>query len=143
MAGNLDKAEQARQRADELVQAATEARERGYTLYTKFRVGAAVLTSGGRIFTGANVENVSYGLSMCAERVAVFNAVAAGEREIVAVAIVSRGGVYPCGACLQVMQEFAGDEPPVIIAAATDGAVEVKTLSECLPCAFTEFIAEA
>lgn len=122
---------------DELIHAATEARKNAYAPYSRFPVGAAVLTPGGRIFTGCNVENVSFGLTVCAERVAVANAVAAGEREIVAVAIVVGGAAAnPCGACLQVIQEFAGNKPPTVISAGTDGSVVVKSLSDCLPYAF-------
>ena len=135
-----DKHRQARDRRDEVVTAATKAGEAAYAPYSGFQVGAAVLTATGRIFTGCNVENVSYGLTVCAERVAVWNAVAAGEREVVAVAVVTDGPlVFPCGACLQVIQEFAGTEPPVIIAANLEGAAEVRSLAECLPCAFTSF----
>lgn len=139
----LNKAEQARAHTDELLAAAAAARYQAYAPYSRFRVGAAVLTAGGQIFTGCNVENVSYGLAICAERVAVFKAAADGEREVVAVAVVIEGEpAFPCGACLQVIQEFAGEEPPVIIAANTSGAVETKRLSECLPCAFTRFTSE-
>ena len=137
MAGGPETAKRARQK---LIAAALKAREQAYAPYSRFRVGAAVLTSSGRIFTGCNVENVSYGLTVCAERVAVWNAAAAGERELVAVAVVTDGApVFPCGACLQVIQEFAGTEPPVIIAANLEGAAVVRSLSECLPCAFTSF----
>ena len=124
----------------DLVRAAVEARERAYAPYSRFRVGAAVLAASGRIFTGCNVENVSYGLTVCAERAAVWKAASEGEREIAAVAVVVEGRpAFPCGACLQVIQEFAGKEPPVIIAASTDGTSETRSLSECLPCAFTRF----
>lgn len=139
MASKLNKSEQAQGRIFDLLRIATEACEKAYAPYSKFKVGAAVLTADGKIFGGANIENVSYGLTVCAERVAVMSAVAAGEREIVAVAIVTEGGIYPCGACLQVIQEFAGEEPPVIITASLDDSMTVKSLSECLPCAFTKF----
>lgn len=121
----------------ELIRAASEVRENAYAPYSKFKVGAAALTSTGRIFIGCNVENVSFGLTICAERVAVAGAVAAGEREITAVAIVTDGvPANPCGACLQVMQEFAGSASPVIISVGTDGSIDEKPLSTCLPCAF-------
>jgi cytidine deaminase len=90
-----------------LVDRALKARERAYCPYSQFRVGAAVLTESGQIFDGANVENASYGLSMCAERVAIQSAVAAGARVIVAMAIATETGASPCGACRQVAQEFA------------------------------------
>lgn len=125
------------QQKKELILAASEARKNAYAPYSKFKVGAAVLTSTGRIFVGCNVENISFGLTICAERVAVANAVAAGEQEIAAVAIVTEGApVNPCGACLQVIQEFAGDASPIIISVGTDGSIDEKLLSTCLPCAF-------
>lgn len=130
------------QRTEELIRAASDARKQAYAPYSKFRIGAAVLTTNGKIFTGCNVENVSYGLSICAERVAVGNMAASGEREIAAVAVFSNGGVFPCGACLQVIQEFSGKEPPLIIAAGTDGSVQMKSLDQCLPCAFKDFEGE-
>jgi len=93
---------------DSLVNAAWEARERAYAPYSNFPVGAAVLAADGRIFAGCNVENLSYGLTQCAERVAVGMAVAAGAREMVAVAVVAdtRVPISPCGACRQVLAEF-------------------------------------
>jgi cytidine deaminase len=90
----------------------------------------------GRIFTGCNVENASYGLSICAERVAITNAVASGQREIIVLAVVTESQAYPCGACLQFIQEFAGEESPIILTADLKGTLAKKTLSECLPCAF-------
>jgi cytidine deaminase len=92
----------------DLVRAAQKARRNAYAPYSRFRVGAAVLTDSGRVFLGANVENASYGLTVCAERVAVLSAVSAGERGIVALAIAGSGQrwCYPCGACRQVIAEF-------------------------------------
>lgn len=140
----MSKLSLAEQRKGDLIEAAKQARENAYAPYSRFRVGAAVLTGSGRIFTGSNVENVSYGLSICAERVAIGSMVAAGEREISAIAIVTTETLaFPCGACLQVIQEFAGDEPPLIIAAGKDGREEVRRLSECLPCAFKNFKPES
>lgn len=139
----LDKLKLTQTHIDELVDAAKSARERAYAPYSHFRVGAAVLMAGDTIFTGSNVENVSYGLSNCAERTAIFNAVAAGEQDIVALAVVTEGKpVYPCGACLQVIQEFSGETPPMIIAANTAGDYSIKSLSECLPNAFKDFSPE-
>lgn len=93
---------------DQLVQAAWQAREAAYAPYSNFAVGAALLAVDGRIFLGCNVENISYGLTNCAERVAVGAAIAAGAREFVAVAVVADTGVpiSPCGACRQVLAEF-------------------------------------
>ncbi len=125
---------------DGLIDAARAARESAYAPFSNFKVGAAVLVSSGRVFTGCNVENASFGLTVCAERVAIWKAVSEGEREIVAVAISVDGKpAMPCGACLQVMQEFAGDSSPVVIAAGSDGEVIRYTLAELMPHAFEEF----
>jgi cytidine deaminase len=93
---------------DTLIGAAWQAREMAYAPYSNFAVGAALLAKDGRIFTGCNVENISYGLTNCAERVAIGAAVAAGVREFLAVAVVADTGVpiSPCGACRQVLAEF-------------------------------------
>ena len=101
---------------DQLVAAAWQAREAAYAPYSNFAVGAALLATDGRIFLGCNVENISYGLTNCAERVAIGAAVAAGARKFVAVAVVADTGVpiSPCGACRQVLAEFG--VPRVILA---------------------------
>jgi len=93
---------------DTLVGAAWAVRDRAYAPYSKFRVGAALLAADGRVFTGCNVENLSYGLTICAERVAVGTAIAAGASEFSAVAVVAdtKVPISPCGACRQVMAEF-------------------------------------
>ncbi|MGB9593801.1 MAG: cytidine deaminase [Anaerolineae bacterium] len=119
----------------DLVRAALEAREKAYAPYSKYRVGAALLTRSGRVFTGANVENASYGLSVCAERVAAFNAVAEGEREFEAIAVATGNGVLPCGACRQVLAEFAPDMR--VIVADADGNTRTYRLSDLLPGRFT------
>jgi cytidine deaminase len=98
------------QRAD-LIAAACEARQRAYVPYSHYAVGAALLLEDGRIITGVNVENVSYGLTICAERTAVFKMVSEGVQRFTAVAICTENGGSPCGACRQVMTEFAGDVP--------------------------------
>ena len=118
-----------------LIAAATEARRRAYAPYSRFAVGAAVL-AGGRIYSGANVENASYGLSNCAERAAVFAAVGAGERRIEAVAVVTDtpAPTPPCGACRQVLNEFG---PGMTVLSATlSGAVTRTNLSDLLPASF-------
>lgn len=133
----MNKAELTAGREQELISLAAAARENAYAPYSHFRVGAAVLTASGRIYTGCNVENVSYGMTICAERVAVSKAISDGEREIIALAVVVEGEpAMPCGACLQVIQEFAGEESPVIIASNTEGSVARSTLTECMPRAF-------
>jgi len=118
---------------DPLIDAASKARERAYAPYSKFAVGAALLTKSGRIITGCNVENLSFGLTICAERAAVFAAIALGEKEFEAVAVVadSRTPVTPCGACRQVLAEFAEDLP--ICSANLQDARFVSTLRELLP----------
>ncbi len=120
---------------DRLVDAAGTARQRAYAPYSGFRMGAAVLTAQGNILTGSLVENVSLGLAMCAERVALFSTVAAGERPI-ALALVSprTDGVVtcPCGACLQVGLELGGPGL-VVVAVATDGERHQATVRELLP----------
>ena len=92
---------------DELLKLAAEARENAYAPYSGFQVGAALLASNGKVFTGCNVENASYGLSNCAERTAVFKSVSEGIREFTAIAISVPGGGSPCGACRQVLNEFS------------------------------------
>jgi cytidine deaminase len=92
---------------EELLRKAAEAARQAYAPYSRFPVGAALLAEDGRIFTGCNVENASYGLTNCAERVAVGAAVAAGCRRFAALAVAVRGGGSPCGACRQVLHEFA------------------------------------
>ncbi len=96
--------------AAELVQKAVEARARAYAPYSGFAVGAALLAKDGRVFTGCNVENASYGLTVCAERVALFKAISEGAREFVALAVACGASpCAPCGACRQVLYEFAPD----------------------------------
>ena len=93
----------------QLLMAACEAREKAYAPYSDYAVGAAILAADGQIFTGVNVENASYGLSICAERSAVFSAVTAGVRRIVAVTVCTQNAGSPCGACRQVLSEFGSD----------------------------------
>lgn len=120
--------------AEALVQEAAEARRRAYIPYSHFAVGAALLTRSGKVYTGCNIENASYGLTVCAERVAIWKAVSEGEREFVALAVVTADGVSPCGACRQVMAEFA-PEMPVLIAD-PQGVRWTVTPLELLPGAF-------
>ncbi len=118
-----------------LVHAAVEARRAAYAPYSQFAVGAALLTESGAIITGANVENASYGLTVCAERVAVFRAVAQGERRFRALAISLTGAGAPCGACRQVLHEFAPGLP-ILMADPEGGTVQETTLAALLPRAF-------
>jgi cytidine deaminase len=91
----------------ELVQLAQSAREKAYAPYSHYDVGAALLTVSGQVFTGCNVENAAYPMAICAERTAIVKAVSEGQREFIAIAIATRDGGTPCGACRQVMSEFA------------------------------------
>jgi cytidine deaminase len=124
----------------DLVMAAAKARQRAVAPYSKFKVGAALLTKSGEIVTGANVESASYGLTCCAERVALFNALTAGKRNFVAVAVVARapGGPMPCGACRQLLAEYA---PHAVVWVADSGvlrAIKEFSVRELLPSAFIE-----
>jgi cytidine deaminase len=118
---------------DALLAAARAARENSYAPHSKFRVGAAVRSSSGRIFGGCNIESASYGLGACAERVAVLKAVSEGERVLQAVAIVTDAEMPtpPCGACRQILWEFCGDVE--VILATMKGDVEVHRLSALFP----------
>jgi cytidine deaminase len=117
----------------ELVVAACDARQQAYAPYSRFPVGAAVQADDGPIVSGCNVENASYGLTVCAERVAVLAAVAAGHRKFVAIAVVSQGGVTPCGACRQVLAEFADDLVVLLVDADHPDRVREVKLSALLP----------
>lgn len=119
---------------DALIAAACQVRERAYAPYSNYPVGSAVLTGDGRIFTGVNVENAVYGLTICAERAAVFAAVGAGEREILAVAVCTRNGGSPCGSCRQVLSEFAGNIPVWMVD--DQGNIREAGLHQLLPDVF-------
>jgi cytidine deaminase len=117
---------------DELLQRAREVREHAHAPYSGFRVGAAVRAASGRVYVGCNVENASYGATVCAERSAVFAMVAAGETALVEVAIFTHGDApaMPCGMCRQVLSEFGTD---VVVRSATPGESTESTLTELLP----------
>lgn len=112
------------------------ARASAYAPYSRFTIGAAVLSEDGRTYTGSNVENASYGLTICAERIAIGSAIASGSRKIIALAVSAIPAAWPCGACRQVLAEFAGPETPVIIAEG-ENIIAMRSLSELLPEAFT------
>lgn len=123
-------------RVRRLENAAREAAKKSYSPYSRFAVGAAVLTASGKIFTGTNVENASYGLCNCAERTAIFTAVAAGERELDAVVVYTPTPKpsSPCGACRQVIHEFGAQ---AVVVAICDGPERIETtLAQLLPHAF-------
>lgn len=129
-----------------LVEAAEKVRDEAYNPYSKFYVGAALLTTSGEIITGANVENASYGVTICAERSALFNANSMGKRKIKAIAIITRGENFdteeptaPCGACRQAIYEFSqisGVDITVIYANTKKDRIIVTTISQLLPGAF-------
>lgn len=128
----------AQETIDTLVARARAAQQQAYVPYSHYPVGAAVLAGSGTIYSGCNVENASFGLTVCAERVAVWAAVAAGEREITAVAVVTPNGAAPCGACRQVLAEFLpaqGERDMLVIVDRGDAQLALR-LSELLPFAF-------
>lgn len=120
-----------------LVSAAKDALKKSYSPYSRIKVGVAALGASGKVYTGVNVENASYGLTICAERAAVFNAVTGGEKKIKAVAIVWNrpGFAVPCGACRQVIAEFGKDAD--IVMASKNGKYKVAKLSKLLPSCFS------
>ena len=132
----------------ELIRKAMEQLNYAYAPYSEFRVGAALLCTDGRVFTGCNIENAAYTPSNCAERTAFFKAVSEGERDFEAIAIVGgkKGKIEdycaPCGVCRQVMAEFCHVESFKIIMAKTEEDYQVCTLEELLPKAFTPKILE-
>lgn len=126
-----------------LIEKAIQAREASYSPYSNYQVGAALLTEGGEIFTGCNIENAAYSPTNCAERTAFFKAVSEGKRKFSAIAIV--GGTknkeitqyaYPCGVCRQVMMEFCDPQTFQIIVAKSKNEYEIKTLLQLLPDGF-------
>ena len=118
---------------------AIDARENAYVPYSKFKVGAAVITVDGSIYTGCNIENASYGATNCAERTAIFKAVSEGHKKIKAIAVVGdmSTNTYPCGICRQVIVEFATEDIQIILVKNEEEYV-VKTMEEILPGAFTK-----
>ncbi len=130
---------------DELIKKAFEALENAYTPYSKFNVGAVLLCGNGNVYTGCNIENASYGASVCAERVAIFKAISNGETNFSKIAIVSKsdneefkdfseGLTFPCGICRQVMSEFKINE---IILQDKDNNIEIYKLEDLLPKSFS------
>ena len=124
----------------ELIRAAAQAREGAVAPYSKFKVGAVLLTEAGEIIGGANVESASYGLTCCAERVALFSALTSGKRNFVAVAVVARaaGGAMPCGACRQLLAEYAPDARVFVADSLKLGAIKEFSIKALLPGAFLD-----
>ena len=119
-----------------LIDMANDVRQHSYAPYSKYRVGAAVRTKSGRVFTGVNVENAAYPHGMCAERVAIFKAISEGEQEFDVISVVTDNGGSPCGGCRQVMAEF-GLDTLVLIANGEGKLMQEMTVKELLPEAFT------
>ena len=124
------------ERRAQLIDTALSARELAYAPHSDFQVGAALLTESNEIVTGCNIENASYGLTICAERTAIGNAVSSGQRKFTALAVASSGGVTPCGACRQVLAEFCEDLPIILVDADLPDAVREARLCELLPDTF-------
>ena len=118
-----------------LIDAANAVRQHAYVPYSMYRVGGALQTKSGRVFTGVNVENAAYPQTMCAERIAIFKAVSEGEREFAAIAVVTDNGVTPCGGCRQVLSEF-GLDTIVVLANSQGQLLHEMTVKELLPQAF-------
>jgi cytidine deaminase len=118
---------------DGLIAAAKQARENAHAKFSNFKVGAALRAASGKIFGGCNVENATYGLTVCAERVAIFKAISEGERQFDAIAVVTDTDALtpPCGACRQLIWEFCGDVP--VVMANLKGKVEVLRMRELFP----------
>ncbi|MGB2782431.1 MAG: cytidine deaminase [Atribacterota bacterium] len=125
-----------KEKYEKLIKEAERAKKKAYTPYSKFKVGAAVLCADGKIYTGCNIENASFGLTVCAERVAIFKAISEGSTKFEAIAVIgdTEKPCSPCGACRQVMSEFCEDTP--LIMANSKGDVKIKKVKELLPEAF-------
>lgn len=124
-----------KERRTALLQAAKEAMASSYSPYSQYAVGAALLAADGAVFRGANIENAVYPLSLCAERVAIFKAVSEGQHDFEAIAVVTRDGGTPCGACRQVMAELTPNAV-VLIADQSGKIVQETSVAELLPGAF-------
>ncbi|MBA4601213.1 cytidine deaminase [Thermoactinomyces mirandus] len=124
---------------DQLIMEAKKGRKHAYVPYSRFKVGAALLTKDGKVIHGANIENASYGLTNCAERTAVFKAVSENEHSFSAIAIVAdtKDPVSPCGACRQVLAEFCDPDMPVYLSN-LKGDVRETTVGQLLPYAFSD-----
>ena len=126
--------------SQKLVRAAAKARRRAVAPYSRFKVGAALLTKNGEVITGANVESASYGLTCCAERVALFNALTGGRNHFRAIAVVARApdGPMPCGACRQLLAEYAPDAKVLVADSRKLKMVREFSVKELLPAAFVD-----
>ena len=125
----------AKEEREHIIKSAMRVRHFAYAPYSQYQVGAALLTRSGRIFTGVNVENAAYPAGICAERTAIFKAVTAGEKDYIAIAVVTENGGTPCGSCRQVMAEFSL-EMTVIVLDKTGKIILDTTVADLLPGAF-------
>ena len=122
---------------ERLISRAVEAQKHAYAPYSHYAVGAAVLTESGEIFDGINIENAVFPLTVCAERVAIFKAISEGHQKFIAIAVVTKNGGSPCGACRQVMAEFGLDT--LVLIADSEGALkQTLTVADLLPLAFSD-----
>ena len=122
----------------QLIETAVKARNRARAPYSKFDVGAALLTSTGETIIGANIESASYGLSCCAERVAIFKALTEGHNEFAVLAIASAGGAAPCGACRQIIAEYAPKADLLLIDTNSPNSTQKTSIENLLPSPFTD-----
>jgi len=120
---------------EELIRRAREAREHAYAPYSGYRVGAAIRSADGRVWTGSNVENVSFGATLCAERIAIGAMISGGERVVKELALATQDGGTPCGICLQVLSEFAEEDTEIVLDGGAGGPVAVS-LAGLFPQAF-------
>lgn len=125
----------AKEERERIIKSAMRVRHFAYAPYSQYQVGAALITRSGRIFTGVNVENAAYPAGICAERTAIFKAITAGEKDYIAMAVVTENGGTPCGSCRQVMAEFSL-EMSVIVLDETGKIVLDTTVADLLPGAF-------
>ena len=121
-----------------LMEKAKKAAKKSYSPYSNFAVGAVILAGSGKIYTGCNIENASYGMTICAERCAIFKVISQGEKTILAVAIYSPNtdNCYPCGACRQVMSEFQSKDNEIEIITENKGKLDIKKMGKYLPYIF-------
>lgn len=118
---------------EKLVAVARSTRKNAYAPYSNYPVGAAVLTKSGKVYSGCNVENAAYPSGLCAERVAIFKAVSEGERDLVALVVVTANGASPCGACRQVFSEFAQDDAVIVLASPRGARRKKFSMKQILP----------
>ena len=122
-----------KEKIEELIDQAKEAQDKAYAPYSQYKVGAAILSESGRIYQGANIENASYGATICAERAAICQMVMGGDRKLFAIAVVTMDEGYPCGICLQAINEFCSDPNLCEIVVPSKSGIQIRTLHELAP----------